>query len=200
MGSVAQGNALPESDLDIMVLCNENSSKTNFIDDIIDGILVECSFDTYESRLQKLLNNDIQVYRFLNNKITYDTNGELSELMKIALDKYRNFITKHEIKNQISHWLLSTKIKLLSAINSHDTIKQNFIVSTNSWKIIEAIWAVNDKPMPPQSSVLRFKNELLVVPYLDWFERLFSGDDESKSNSMIEIIEWVLPILEARTV
>ena len=66
MGSVAAGNALPESDLDIMVLGSKNLFET----ELIDNILVEYSFTTYKDRLRKLLNDDMEVYHFLNSKIT----------------------------------------------------------------------------------------------------------------------------------
>ena len=158
MGSVASGSALPESDLDIMIL----NDKDYFITDIVDGIFVEYIFTTYETRLNKLLNNDMEVYHFLGSNIVYDVDNKLSTLMSVAKDKKNSFKTSQETKKHISHWLTSVKTKLLSAINSSDTLKQNFIVSTNSWKIIEAIWAINDTPVPPSGSVIRYKNDLII--------------------------------------
>ncbi|BCN30913.1 nucleotidyltransferase domain-containing protein [Anaeromicropila herbilytica] len=188
MGSVAQNIATPESDLDIMILCNENYFKS----EIVDEILVECIYTTYDNRMQKLMDNEMEVYHFINNKITYDKYGQLHDLMEIAVDKYNNFITKQETKMQIYHWLYSTRLKLLSAISSKDTLRQNYIVSTNSWKIIEAIWAINNEPVPPSSSVLRFYNTLETIPYSGWFETLFSSDDNSKVNRTLDLIEWIL--------
>ncbi len=191
MGSVAQNNASAESDLDIMVLSNENSFKT----EICDGVLVEYIFTTFDTRLQKLINNEMEVYHFINNKIIYDKDNQLHYLMEIAIEKYNNFTTEKEIKAQIYHWLFSTKIKLLSAIKSSNILKQNYIVSTNSWKIIEAIYAINDKPVPPSSAVIRLCDKLENIPYKNWFETLFIGNDNSKVNAMINIIEWILPQL-----
>ena len=188
MGSVAQGTALPESDLDIMILCGKNEFRTSFV----DGVPVEYIFTTHDFRLRKLHDNDMEVYHFLNSKITYDASGKLDELMKLALEKYNNFKTKPETKAQISHWLSSARLKLIAAINSKNMAERNFITATNSWKIIEAVWAVNDKPVPPSGSVTRFKNTLSLLPSSDWFERLFSGGDALKSTAMLEMIEWAL--------
>jgi len=190
MGSVARGEASPESDLDIMVLGGDNCFKTEFA----DNIPVEYIFVTYDYEMQKLLNTDMEAYHFLNGKITYDVHDKLNELRQTALDKYDNFKTSQEMKNGISYWLSSARIKLISAVNSNDVLKQNFIVFTNSWKVIEAIWAVNDKPVPPSSSVIRFKKDLSSVPYPDWFERLFCSG-ENKPDTMIKLIDWVLPKL-----
>ena len=122
----------------------------------------------------------------------------MNELKIIAVDRYNNFRTNQEEKDRIAHWLRSVRIKLLSSINSADEIKQGFITSTNSWKVIEAVWAVNNRPVPPSSSVMMLKKELSIVPCSDWFERLFYGNEKSKTDTMIRIIEWVLPRLEAR--
>jgi Nucleotidyltransferase domain. len=190
MGSVAHGDALSGSDLDIMVLCDENCFKT----EVIEGILVEYIFTSYDCRLQKLMNSDIEVYHFLDSKIPYDAAGKLKDLQNAANEIYSKYKTSPETKKQISHWLLSTKTKLESAINSNDLLKQRYIVSTNSWKIIEAIWAVNNKPTPPQSSVIRHMNDLDLVPFPNWFAKLF--DETPKADTMLEIIRWVLHNLE----
>ena len=195
MGSVAQGNAMPESDLDIMVL----GSKDDFITEVVDDILVEYIFTTYEKRFDQLSNNEMEPYHFLNSKIVYDVGGKLRELSEIAKNKYNSFKTRMVVKKQLSHWLFSTKIKLLSAINASNTLQQNFIVSTNAWKVIEAIWAVNDKPIPPSGSVIKRKSDLTILPSPDWFERLFSCESTAKTNTMIGIIEWVLPKLDEHT-
>ena len=193
MGSVAHGNASLGSDLDIMVLCDENSFKT----EMIDGILVEYIFTSYDYRLQKLMNSDMEVYHFLDSEITYDTAGKFKDFQNIANEIYSKYKINSETKKQISHWLLSTKTKLEAAIKANDLLKQRYIVSTNSWKIIEAIWTVNNKPTPPQSSVIRYMNDLTLVPFSNWFEKLF--DKNPKAETMLEIIRWVLCNLKEGT-
>ena len=191
MGSVARDDAAPNSDLDILILGEEEK----FAAKTIDGILVEYIYTTPQHALQKLTDNDMELYHYLGSRIAYDQDGELKKLMAFAVSKYNNFVVAQKTKAQISHWLLSTKTKLLSTIDARDTIKINFLTATNSWKVIEALWAVNNKPVPPSGSVLRFISDITIVPFDDWFERLFAGDGAAKATAMLQIIGWVLPKL-----
>lgn len=72
---------------------------------------------------KKLIDSDIEVYHYIGSRIAYDINNDFFNLMTLATDKYNNFSTTKEVKNQISHWLLSTKIKLSSVLSSSDKQK-----------------------------------------------------------------------------
>jgi len=191
MGSVARGVAVLNSDLDILILCEDEAFAT----ETIGGILVEYIYTTPKSALQKLTDSDMELYHYLGSRIAYDKNGELERLMSFAAAKYNHFVVSKKTKAQISHWLLSVKLKLLSALAAGDTMKTNFLTATNSWKVIEALWAVNSKPVPPSGSVVQFLGGLSTVPFDDWFARLFAGDDDARANSMLQIIDWALPKL-----
>lgn len=191
MGSVACGTASPDSDLDIMVLCNRNEFKTEYI----NGILVEYLYLTYESAKIKLSDNDMDVYHYLLSRIDLDRDGRLSELLEYARIKYQTYKTDDKVKSQLHHWLLSTNIKLTSAAKVENETLMNFITATNSWKVLEAVWAVNDKPMAPSSSVSRFLNDIHIVPFDDWFSLLFCAECLVRTDTMLKIIDWVLPLL-----
>ena len=194
MGSVARGIAAPNSDLDILVLGEDEK----FITETIDGILVEYIYITPERARQKLMDSEIEVYHYLGSCIVYDKTGELEKLMSAAVCKYNHFAAAPKHKTQLFHWLLSVKIKLLSALAAEDAMQTNFITATNSWKIIEALWAVNDKPVPPSGSVRRFMGDITNVPVEDWFARLFTGDDNARVNYMLQMINWLLPKLDGK--
>lgn len=191
MGSVACGSATPVSDLDILLLSSRNEFKTEHI----NGILVEYLFMTYETAMNKLANSDMEVYHYLNSRIDLDRNGLLSELLKYAKNKYLTYKTDERTKEQLHHWLLTAKIKLSSALISENEVLINFITATNSWKALEAVWAVNDKPMPPSSSVFRFMKDIHIIPCDDWFAQLFCANSHMRANTLINIIDWVLPLL-----
>lgn len=191
MGSVACGTASPSSDLDIMVLCNRNEFSTEYI----DGILVEYLYLTYESAKAKLCDNDMDVYHYLSSRIDLDRDGRFSELREYALIKYKSYTTDPKIKSQIHHWLISTKIKLASAVNNENETMMNFITATSSWKVLEAVWAVNDKPMPPSGSIARFLKDLHTVPFDKWFSLMFCGNSLLRTDTILKIIDWVLPLL-----
>lgn len=49
----------------------------------------------------------------------------------------------------ISHWLHSSLIKIQSALKANDELKASYLVHTSTWTLLEGIWAINNKPVPP---------------------------------------------------
>lgn len=190
MGSVACGCESENFDLDIMVLCNENMFEVKYI----DGIMVEIIYTTYGKRVELLNNNIMEVYHFLHSKVISDK-GKLAELMDTARYKYDHYIPTVEYIKSVAHWLESTRLKLSSALMEKNHTKSIFYASTNAWKVLEGIWIINRKPMPPSSSVLRFYNELPQIPDENWFEKLFSKSCID-AVFLIHTIDWILDELK----
>lgn len=187
IGSVAYGSASDDSDLDILVLCNKNE----FVTREENGITVEIHYSTYEKLNSKLDKIPMEVYKYLYSKIIFDDeNNSFKILCEKALDIYESYSTDKELKDSIRYWLSTTKTKLISAINSNDEIKISYLLSTNTWKVLEGIWAIADKPMPP-SSLAFFTQKDFQIPILNWFERLLCGDIFERAKIMIEIIDLI---------
>ncbi len=188
-GSVACGCASEISDVDIIVLCDRHCFETHFT----DGILVETSFMTYEYVVKKLNAEPMDVYHYLDAEIAFDSDGRLSEIMALAKQKYESYHTPQKVMDGLYHWLMTVKIKLETA----DVLKKRYLAHVNAWKVLEAMWAVNNKPMPPAGTAYRKRGELQTVPCENWFEKLFSEDCCS---TMSEIIDFLLPILKKEDV
>ena len=185
MGSVAYGTATDDSDLDILVLCD----KDEFISKYVENILVEIHFQKLDTMRKKLESNPMEVYKYLYSKIIID-DGELIELSAKAHELYNNYKTPDKEKKNIIYWLSATKSKLLSAIKSNDNVKISYLVSTNTWKVLEGVWAINNKPIPPSS--LAFSTySVLSLPLDNWFEGLFVEDTLSRANTMKTIIDII---------
>lgn len=184
-GSVACGCASENSDVDIIALCGRHCFETHFT----DGILVETSFVTYEYAVEKLNANPMAVYHWLDAEIALDRDGRLSQIMALAKQKYESYRTPQKVREGLYHWLMTARIKLETA----DPMKKRYLAHINSWKILEALWAVNDKPTPPAGTAYRKRGELRTVPCENWFEKLFS---EECCGAAAEIIDFLLPILK----
>lgn len=184
-GSVACGCASENSDVDIIALCGRHCFETHFT----DGILVETSFVTYEYAVEKLNADPMAVYHWLDAEVALDRDGRLSQIMVLAKQKYENYQTPQKVREGLYHWLMTARIKLETA----DPLKKRYIAHINSWKILEALWAVNDKPTPPAGTAYRKRGELRTVPCENWFEKLFS---EECCGAAAEIIDFLLPILK----
>lgn len=185
MGSVAYGTATDDSDLDILVLCD----KDEFVTKYVDGILVEIHFQKFETLLKKLESNPMEVYKYLYSKVIFD-NGKFTELLNKANEIYINYTTPEKEREGIIYWLSSVKIKLLSAIKSGDITKLSYLISINTWKVLEGVWAVNNKPMPPSSLAYNTYNKL-DLPLEIWFEKLLVGDVFARAKTMIKVIDII---------
>lgn len=186
-GSVAVGTATEMSDLDIIVLCSENK----FVSKVIDDVLVEIHYITYDKAIERLNKNPMEVYKYLDAKIEYD-NGKLQEIVSFAEDIFNHYRVSEKEKLEIISWLKSTGIKLKSAFLKQDMLFVSYLVSTNLWKVLEGVWAVNQQPIPPSSSLYRRYKNLKYTPCPDWFESLLTGDTERKGQMMIYSINWIL--------
>lgn len=186
IGSVAYGTATDDSDLDLIVISNEDRFESKYI----ENILVEIHFHKYSTLVKHLNNNPNEVYKYLYSKIVFD-NGQLKKLIAKAKEIYNSYCTPNKEKEDICYWLSATKIKLLSAINSNDEIKVSYLLSTNTWKVLEGVWTKNNKPVPPSSIAFVKNNELNCVPCDNWFNKLLVGDNLSRANVMIDTIDWI---------
>lgn len=185
-GSVAHGTATDLSDLDIIVLGKRN----DFVSQLIDGVLVEIHYTTFDNAIDKLKTKPMEIYKYLDAKIEYD-NGKAQEIIIYAEYILEHYCVSKKEQSDICYWLKSTKLKLESAFSKQDILLISYLVTTNTWKVLEGIWAVNKMPIPPSSSLYRRYSKLKLIPCQEWFEKLLIGSVENRGNAMIEIIDWI---------
>ena len=186
-GSVAYGTATDLSDLDIIVLGKRN----DFISKLIDGVLVEIHYATFDKAIDKLKSNSMEIYKYLDAKIEYD-NGKAQEIIAYAENILEHYCVSKKERSEICYWLKSTRLKLRSAFSKQDVLLISYLISTNTWKVLEGVWAVNKMPIPPSSSLYRRYSKLKLIPCQKWFEKLMIGSVKNRGNTMIEIIDWIL--------
>lgn len=186
-GSVAAGTATELSDLDMIVLGKED----RFVSKTIDTVLVEIHFVVFESAVKKLENNPMEVYKYLDAKVEYD-NGKARELISYAENIFLNYRVPEKERLGLIYWLKSTKLKLEAAFSKQDMLSVSYLSATNAWKVLEGMWAVNHKPIPPSSCLYRKHTELDRIPYPDWFRGMFTGDIAPRGKNQLDLIGWIL--------
>ena len=186
-GSVAFGTATDLSDLDIIVLGKRN----DFVSQLIDGVLVEIHYTTFDKAIGKLKSNPMEIYKYLDAKIEYD-NGKAQEIIIYAETVLEHYCASKKERSEICYWLKSTRMKLESAFSKQDVLLISYLVTTNTWKVLEGVWAVNKMPVSPSSSLYRRYSKLKLIPCQEWFEKLLIGSAENRGSTMIDIIDWIL--------
>ena len=193
IGSVARGDAYPDSDLDFYILL-EDGQKKKFHSETREGIFVEYKYADVNQILVNFKNNPMELYSFLEGEILFDKSGDLKKLKGIAISEFENYRVSSDKVKGIFHWLHSSFIKIQSALKANDELKASYIVHTSTWTLLEGIWAINNKPVPPAGSVLKYIKTLSIVPvnFEDYINRLFLGDTKDRIKAAMEVIEWVL--------
>lgn len=186
-GSVAAGTATELSDLDMIVL----GKKDGFVSKTIDTVLVEIHFVVFDSAVKKLESNPMEVYKYLDAKVEYD-NGKARELISYAENIFLNYRVPEKERQGLIYWLKSTKLKLEAAFSKQDMLSVSYLSATNAWKVLEGMWAVNQKPIPPSSCLYRKHTELARIPYPDWFRGMFTGDIAARGKNQLDLIGWIL--------
>ena len=190
-GSWAGGCAAEGSDVDLLALCGENRFEAAWR----QGVLVETIYTTYDRALDKLAQTPMEAYRWLDAKIIFDDGG-LAALIRAAREACEGYRAPEAEKRRLSHWLRSLKLKLAAAEQAGDALKIRYLTSTNAWKLLEAVWAANDRPMPPAATAFRHYSRLKCVPFPGWFEDLFHEDDVKRIEAARRIIAWAAERLE----
>ncbi|MGZ7148981.1 nucleotidyltransferase domain-containing protein [Bacillus sp. BC08] len=199
IGSVARGDAYPDSDLDLYILL-EDGQKKRFHSETREEILVEYKYADVNQILVNFKNNPMELYSFLEGKILFDKSGELKRLKEIATYEFENYRISSDKVKGISHWLHSSLIKIQSALKANDELKASYIVHTSTWTLLEGIWTINNQPTPPAGSVLRYIQALPNKPIQleALLHKLFLGDTTERTSSAIFLIEWVLHNLKSK--
>jgi len=196
IGSVARGEALPGSDLDMHFIVAPGSSRKTE-PEFRQGILIERSYVDMAQAQAKLESNPMSIYSYLDGRILFDPQGLLAQLKEQAKKRFETYqYTKRE-REGIAYWLKSARLKMDVAQKADILLKAAFVATTTSWEILVGLWAANNKPMPPNSSVWFHLKDLSTVPpdCEDMLKRLFCGETHVRVQTAINLIDWILPHL-----
>lgn len=192
-GSVARGDHYPGSDLDLLVLVEEGHTR-GLESEQIDSILVERHNQDRTSLQAKLEKRPTLAYGVVNGQILHDRQRELATIVEYAKNLLANYTTPPQEMQDITYWLYTIRIKLKAARAAGDELKTAYLATTNAWKILEGIWAINNLPMPTSSSVLTNVAELPEQPddLTSQINDLFLGTARQRVTSSLSLIDWVL--------
>lgn len=184
-GSVAYGNADDASDLDLLVLCDWDGFESSSV----EGIMAEIHFHRFDTLLARLHSKPMEVYRYLYAKVIRD-DGNYAVLAQRARELYQSYRTPVQSMEKICYWLSSTEQKLLAALRTQNDLRTAYLLSTNTWKVLEGLYALNHKPVPPSGLAFHLL-DTLDVPVEQWQQKLLLGTVETKAETMLRLIRFI---------
>lgn len=193
MGSLARGDALPGTDLDLLFILADGRSRP-FRREVREGVLVECDHLDVPSARLELATQPMKVYGYVDGRILYDPRAALERLKEDARRRLAEYATPAEQRERIAFLLRCSRDKMTVAMDGGDLLKAAFVAGTSSWQIMEGLWAANDLPVPPNSSVRPHLHDLTRGPdgVEASFRDLFLAEPRLRVRTALQLIDWIL--------
>ena len=198
-GSVARGDALPGTDIDVRYV-RDAEAPASFERGFREALLVERTFTDERSALTQLNDNPMHVYAYLDGRILYDRDGVLTRLRAEADRVFRAYRAPQQLKVDLAASLAHPEDKVRVGFESGDLLRAAFCLGTSSWGLMEGLWAANDLPLPPNSSVRPHLRDLRGPENIEkLFERLFLGDARERVETGLFLFGWIRGRLAIQT-
>lgn len=191
VGSVARGDCSENSDLDLLLISKTPLEK-HFEEFIDDGITVEIKKDDMERFIIRMKEIPMEAYPYLEAKAVFDKDDCLSKLKAVAEEVLETY-EPGDLYN-LTKWLSSVKIKIISSKQANDRLAQGYQTSNILWKIIQTLFAVNRLPAPASTAALRKVSTLKNLPanFNVLLEEILTSDLETRTQATIKFIDFCL--------
>ncbi|GHO89683.1 nucleotidyltransferase domain-containing protein [Dictyobacter formicarum] len=200
-GSVARGDALPGSDLDLRFILTPGL-KREFQSELRQGVLVEQGYADVASAQSKLEADAMQVYAYLDGRILFDPQGVLAQLREQAQKRFETYRISEQERAKIITRLEAARLKIQVAFKAGHLLKAAFVSGTVSWQIIEGLWAANNRPLPPNSSIWPHLKDLTQGPpdVEEQLKQLFCAETPQRIQVTLNLLDWILSQLDSEKV
>lgn len=194
-GSVARGEAVDGNDLDVHLVTNGEEISKQYR---VGNTLVELSTLTIPEALERIQENPMFVYMYLDAKAVFDKGSHLEIFQNKAKDVLQSYKPMQEEKKAVKKWLSSVVDKIAAAKKSEDAMKISFCISCNLWKTVEGMYMINSVPVPAFTSALRRLKTLKILPqdFEAKWQKILLGSLDDRTDETIELIKFVLKKLD----
>ena len=192
-GSLARGDALPGTDVDLRYILTAGSNRP-FRSELRDGVLVEQGYADVASAEAKLTTHPMNGYAYLDGRILHDPQGALAGLKRQAEQRFEAYQVSDAERSTIAFLLQCSRDKIAVAMSGGDLLKAAFVAGTSSWSIMEGLWAANNRPLPPNSSIRPHLGDLSVGPpdIGVRYRQLFLAGARERVRTALDLIDWIL--------
>lgn len=200
-GSIARGDALPGSDLDVRVFLHDDASERAFNARDIGGIWVEITARTVAKAQARLQERPIEVYPYLEAVVLRDEGGAVQMLVQQARAIYDFYRATDADRDEWRYWLQSTERKLHAAQSAQMWEKCAYLTATSSWPLLSGLWTAANRPLLPSGAVRFFLPDVCaripsLTPQLVW--EVFRGATvEARTEAFLLVLHRILPLLES---
>lgn len=153
-GSVARGDALPDSDLDVRLLLAPGANARPFDARTVSGVWVERTYLTETAARDRLKTRPMECFPYREGRILHDSTGALARLAVFAQHQWETYTAPEDEKREWHNWLRATQRKIMAAQNAGVMDKAAYLVTTGAWPILTGLFLAANRPLPPSGLVL----------------------------------------------
>ncbi|MEQ7006767.1 nucleotidyltransferase domain-containing protein [Actinopolymorpha sp. B17G11] len=191
-GSLARGDALPGTDIDLRLILADGLHRPAQ-QELRDGILVERGYSDVATARATLEANPMHVYAYLDGRILYDPLGVLPSLRQQAQRRFDTYQVTGQERSDLAARLRYPQDKIRVAMSGGDLLKAAFVTGTSSWGIMEGLWAANNRPLPPNSSVQPHLQDLAGPADVEaLYRQLFLSETRERVRVALDLFDWIL--------
>ncbi len=159
VGSAARGDAVDESDVDLLTVLSRNGDAQPMLRTRRDGVLVEVfghSEAGWEERFRRP--RPMWIYAFLEAEVLYDT-GPAARLRRCARSEYDAYETSDELRTELVALLEHGETRLRRARRDGGE-HAGYCAALLLAGILDALYAAHDRPQPAASRRLELLHTL----------------------------------------
>ncbi len=184
-GSLARGTETEYSDLDIIVLYD----RDKVVEEVIEGIPVETHYNQISAVKERLIKEPSSSYLYVYGKIILDEKGELKDIVGFAKEVLANYEVSEEKRVYLKHKMHALKEKLTASLALSDELKTSYLIANNFKHVVDAVYAQNSLPTPPQGLNYEIYNLLKIKPSDKWMEKILTLKGNELASFTLDLIE-----------
>ena len=189
VGSLARGDALPGSDVDLLVVVTDEALLD--VPRIIrSGCVVEQHRYTLAAARDRFDRRPAHVYLLLDSVPLYDPEGLFGELVEAAKARQKTYQMPTRDIDLKRYWWRKVRSKLKNALERDDTLLAGFLASTCSAEIVSDLFALEGRPPPPVGGTAFAR--LAELQTSEDVSALFDGDSIERAQAALRLLDPIL--------
>lgn len=203
IGSLARGNPVPGSDVDVLLLMDDgHSAERPTQHEERHGIWVELHRRDSTWATAQMDRDPEWIYAYTEGRILHDPRSDLARLVAVAHDRFAAYRTPPGEKARLAFLADRTRDKVAAALTAGDLDRAATIVGFGAGGIIRLLWAAYDRPIIGPTNIWHHLPDLTGFPpeVSQQARALLLGDATERTEAAIAICDVIVAHLAKATV
>lgn len=193
-GSYARGDATATSDVDLHAIYDVLDGDVPAFQVVqMSGYSIEIHTSTVAAIEQKMRQRPAWAHSWVRAEHLGGEAAITRGLMRSANAILEGYQVDPTDLRSTRHWIASAVQKIAAAQEGGDLQYAAYLVATNLWELLEAIWQINALPIPASRLAYLLTPTLKRLPpdFVRLYAALYTGDTQARVGAYLGIGGWV---------